>query len=189
LGGKRYEMVAVVFRDDRSATENADWQPTELRGACLERLRAAGHNREVLDVAEGCERFFELGVYERPIGLGRWHRGRLVLVGDSAHAMPPFLGQGANQAVQDAVCLARWLRQAGFASGGAPGPAVEAALWGYTAQRLLPTAVLGLESGFLGQVETLPGQLGSLVRDNFFRLTGGTGVAGLVFLNGAISRA
>lgn len=33
----------------------------------------------------------------------------MVLLGDAAHAMPPFLGQGANQAIQDAYCLAREL--------------------------------------------------------------------------------
>ncbi|CAE8621373.1 unnamed protein product, partial [Polarella glacialis] len=129
---------------------------------------------------------------ERPAGINRWHRGRLVLVGDSAHAMPPFLGQGANQAIQDAVCLSRWLRQVGFSetskSSSLTGLAAEAALLGYTAQRLPPVALLGFESGFLGQVETLPGSLGSFVRDNFFRLVGKTGVAPLVFLNGAISR-
>jgi len=35
-----------------------------------------------------------------------WHRGRVVLIGDAAHAITPHLGQGAAQAVEDAVVLA-----------------------------------------------------------------------------------
>ena len=35
-----------------------------------------------------------------------WHRGRIVLLGDSAHATLPHAGQGANQALEDAVVLA-----------------------------------------------------------------------------------
>ncbi|MFB7088367.1 FAD-dependent monooxygenase [Streptomyces sp. NPDC056296] len=34
------------------------------------------------------------------------HRGRAALVGDAAHAMPPTLGQGGNQAIEDAIVLA-----------------------------------------------------------------------------------
>lgn len=32
-------------------------------------------------------------------------RGRAVLIGDAAHAMPPFQGQGAGQAIEDAEGL------------------------------------------------------------------------------------
>ncbi|MGS2617562.1 FAD-dependent monooxygenase [Micromonospora sp. LZ34] len=40
----------------------------------------------------------------------RWHRGRMVLVGDSAHAPSNSSGQGASLAVESAVQLARCLR-------------------------------------------------------------------------------
>jgi 2-polyprenyl-6-methoxyphenol hydroxylase-like FAD-dependent oxidoreductase len=38
--------------------------------------------------------------------LPRWSAGRLVLLGDAAHAITPGVGQGAAQAIEDAVCLA-----------------------------------------------------------------------------------
>jgi 2-polyprenyl-6-methoxyphenol hydroxylase-like FAD-dependent oxidoreductase len=40
----------------------------------------------------------------------RWHRGRMVLVGDSAHAPSPSSGQGASLAAESAIQLARCLR-------------------------------------------------------------------------------
>jgi 2-polyprenyl-6-methoxyphenol hydroxylase-like FAD-dependent oxidoreductase len=39
-----------------------------------------------------------------------WHRGRVALLGDAAHAMEPNLGQGAAQAIEDAVGLLGALR-------------------------------------------------------------------------------
>jgi 2-polyprenyl-6-methoxyphenol hydroxylase-like FAD-dependent oxidoreductase len=41
-----------------------------------------------------------------------WHRGRVLLIGDAAHASTPFMGQGGTMAMQDAVVLARILARA-----------------------------------------------------------------------------
>src|SRR4051794_17990001 len=42
----------------------------------------------------------------RTVSVPVWHDGRLVLVGDAAHALSPQLGQGANLALMDAAALA-----------------------------------------------------------------------------------
>jgi 2-polyprenyl-6-methoxyphenol hydroxylase-like FAD-dependent oxidoreductase len=42
-----------------------------------------------------------------------WYRGRVLLVGDAAHAMTPHLGQGAAQAMEDGVVLGELLAGAG----------------------------------------------------------------------------
>jgi 2-polyprenyl-6-methoxyphenol hydroxylase-like FAD-dependent oxidoreductase len=39
-----------------------------------------------------------------------WQRGRFVIVGDAAHAVSPASGQGASMAAEDAVALAKSLR-------------------------------------------------------------------------------
>ncbi|HEX6759298.1 MAG TPA: NAD(P)/FAD-dependent oxidoreductase [Propionibacteriaceae bacterium] len=62
----------------------------------------------------------------RSVDCRRWFSGRLVLLGDSAHAMPPNLGQGANSALVDGVILAEELATA---------PSVTDALAGYDKRR------------------------------------------------------
>jgi len=51
---------------------------------------------------------FQWGMYDRE-PLPRWSSGRLTLLGDAAHPMLPHLGQGASQALEDAVTLATLL--------------------------------------------------------------------------------
>ena len=56
----------------------------------------------LLGAVESC---YWWGLYDRS-PLSSWTSGRLVLLGDAAHAMLPHLGQGANQAIEDGVALA-----------------------------------------------------------------------------------
>jgi len=45
-----------------------------------------------------------------------WHRGRVVLIGDAAHATTPHCGQGAAQAIEDGIVLTEELQRAGVLS-------------------------------------------------------------------------
>ena len=62
----------------------------------------------------------------RQVDCRRWFSGRLVLLGDAAHAMAPNLGPGANSALVDGVVLAEELAAA---------PSVMDALVGYDKRR------------------------------------------------------
>jgi 2-polyprenyl-6-methoxyphenol hydroxylase-like FAD-dependent oxidoreductase len=46
------------------------------------------------------------------VEVDEWHRGRVVLLGDAAHAGPPHMGEGGCMAMEDALVLADVLRKA-----------------------------------------------------------------------------
>jgi 2-polyprenyl-6-methoxyphenol hydroxylase-like FAD-dependent oxidoreductase len=50
-------------------------------------------------------------MYDRPVARS-WSRGRVTLVGDAAHPMTPNSGQGACQALEDAVALGESVKRA-----------------------------------------------------------------------------
>jgi salicylate hydroxylase len=84
------ESWSAVGDRDELAASFAGWDP-----------RVVG----LLDKVESC---FWWGLYDRK-PLATWTNGRLVLLGDAAHPMLPHLGQGANQAIEDGVALAKFL--------------------------------------------------------------------------------
>ena len=75
----------------------------------------SGWHRPVVDLVEAAEegKILRTDIYDRePLG-ERWGTGRVTLLGDAAHPMTPNLGQGACQAIEDAVVLARCLGERG----------------------------------------------------------------------------
>lgn len=78
----------------------------------LDELRAsfAGANPRLASVIDRIDEAFITGLYDRD-PLPNWTSGRATLLGDAAHAMLPYLAQGATQSIEDgfilAACLAR----------------------------------------------------------------------------------
>lgn len=185
LSNQKWDMIAVVYGDRKATKENEEWNESDAKDECIDRLESKSFPGEVTRVAAGSERFFELGVhYRNPFGQWKNNDGSVVLLGDSAHAMPPTLGQGANQAIQDAYCLASNIKKLNAGEYTTLAQAVEA----YEKTRKFPVASLLAKSVFLGAVETLDGDLGSCFRDNFFATMGALGVAESVLMQGAIPK-
>jgi 2-polyprenyl-6-methoxyphenol hydroxylase-like FAD-dependent oxidoreductase len=102
--------------------------------------------------------------------LTAYHRGRIALLGDAAHAMTPNLGQGGCQAIEDAVVLAHHLRD--------PEAAVGPALAAYTADRLPRASRIARQSARTGRFQQWSAAPAVAFRDSAVRLTGrlGSGV-------------
>jgi 2-polyprenyl-6-methoxyphenol hydroxylase-like FAD-dependent oxidoreductase len=62
--------------------------------------------REIV-AATAPERLMRHDVYHLADGCPTYARGRVVIVGDAAHAMLPTIGQGAATALEDGVCVGR----------------------------------------------------------------------------------
>lgn len=62
--------------------------------------------RDVIDATPG-EAVMRHDVLHLPGGMRRYAVGRVVAVGDAAHAMLPTMGQGAATALEDGICVGR----------------------------------------------------------------------------------
>jgi 2-polyprenyl-6-methoxyphenol hydroxylase-like FAD-dependent oxidoreductase len=101
-------------------------------------------------------------IYDRPPAR-TWSRGRVTLVGDAAHPMTPNLGQGACQALEDAVILARALRAA---------PDIAAAWQSYERTRRRRAASVTLASRRIGAMGQLENPVAIAARDMLVGLMG-----------------
>jgi 2-polyprenyl-6-methoxyphenol hydroxylase-like FAD-dependent oxidoreductase len=194
-------------RSAQRISENADWtQDVASVGSLMyNRIKECQvPDVQVGEIVQNADRFFELGVYfHNPLSLSGWSRevresGKrfVVLAGDAAHAMPPFLGQGSNQAIQDAFCLATKifehnanvassLDQTVRESDNKRPKSLKTLLKEYETTRWFPTASITFKSAFLGYLETGNKGFLSMFRDTFFFVAGKVGIARSVFLDAA----
>ncbi|MFC7533642.1 FAD-dependent oxidoreductase [Actinoplanes sp. GCM10030250] len=91
--------------------------------------------------------------------LPRFHSGKVALLGDAAHAMTPNLGQGACQALEDAIVLATHADT----------------LSRYTAERLPRTTDVARASRRIGRMAALDNPAAEWLRNTAMSLTGKLG--------------
>jgi 2-polyprenyl-6-methoxyphenol hydroxylase-like FAD-dependent oxidoreductase len=98
-----------------SVPEPVEWLTPESWSAegDVRELRAAydGFHPAVLDVLQACPSCHKWAIPERE-PLPTWSQGPVVLLGDAAHPMTPYMAQGAGTAIEDAAVLARCLASA-----------------------------------------------------------------------------
>jgi len=196
---KKKEVVGTVV------SENADWtQDVESVGSLMsKRISETGVPKIQLGpIIEESDRFFELGVYfHNPFSFKGWSRKvqgsgerYAVLCGDAAHAMPPFLGQGSNQAIQDSYSLACKIFEhnanliptsAAQLETGDDIKSLRALLKEYENTRWFATTSITLKAAFIGYLETGGEGFFSKFRDVFFTVAGKAGIARKVFLGSA----
>jgi len=139
------------------ATSNVDEGTDGGDVAALRRRFADWHDpipRLLADVEEGDLLHHDL--YELP-PLSSYVAGKVALVGDAAHAMTPNLGQGACQALEDAVVLARC--------------ATDSDLAAYDAERRPRATMISKRSARIGQLAQLQAKPAVVVRNLVMKAT------------------
>ena len=100
------ELINVVAHYDDDTYRHESWVTRCERSEVTERY-AAWHP-SLLRLFEAGETWYKWALYDRD-PIPRWTSGRVTLLGDAAHPMLPYLGQGACQALEDGAVLANAL--------------------------------------------------------------------------------
>lgn len=101
---RRGTLLNMVGEIERADWQSESWVQHGERDECLRDF--AGWHADLLDIIKTIGSFYKWGLFLRE-PLQQWSRGRVSLLGDACHATLPFLGQGANMAIEDGMILAR----------------------------------------------------------------------------------
>lgn len=112
-------QATELSREELAAITPRQWRARLLRLFAKDARPAARLIEATADIAA------PWNTYDFP-SVPTWHRDRMIVIGDAAHAMSPSAGQGAAMAIEDAVVLAKCLRDV---------PDIDAAFATYAALR------------------------------------------------------
>ncbi|CAF3748692.1 unnamed protein product [Rotaria sp. Silwood1] len=111
-------MWAATYPSDAPPSTSGDIEWTEINNKLeldnVLRRFPKKHPIHECAAATGQKRLLHFGLYYRQHRTDGWHRGRVCLLGDSCHATLPYVGQGANMAIEDAISLAICLEKNSF---------------------------------------------------------------------------
>ena len=97
------ELINVVCHYDDASYRHESWIAECGREEVLERY--AGWHESLLRLFAAAQTWYKWALYDRD-PIPRWTRGRVTVLGDAAHPMLPYLGQGACQALEVGAVLA-----------------------------------------------------------------------------------
>jgi salicylate hydroxylase len=100
---RRGELVNVVAHHDDDTYQHESWITECEKEEVVERYRGWHDSLRRLFLAG--DTWYKWALYDRD-PIPRWTAGRATLLGDAAHPMLPYLGQGACQAMEDGCVLA-----------------------------------------------------------------------------------
>jgi salicylate hydroxylase len=100
---RRDELINVVCHYDDESYRHESWVTECERTEVLERY--SDWHDSLLRVFSAGDTWYKWALYDRD-PIPRWTRGRISVLGDAAHPMLPYLGQGACQAIEDGCVLA-----------------------------------------------------------------------------------
>ena len=143
-GKDRHIVIYYTARDKSelyfvtSVPEDGGWMTKESWSAKgdVNELRDAysGFHQDVRNVLNACPDCHKWAILERE-PLPTWSKGRVALLGDSAHPMTPYMAQGAATSIEDSAILARCLKDVGASD-------IEAAFKRYEAHRKPRTSMV-----------------------------------------------
>jgi salicylate hydroxylase len=107
---RRGELLNIVAHIDSDAWTEESW--TQECSVAEVTTAYARWNPALTRVFPASERWYKWALYDRDPP-ERWSKGRATLLGDSAHAMLPYLGQGAAMAIEDGCVLAVMIARGG----------------------------------------------------------------------------
>ncbi|MGB0630808.1 MAG: FAD-dependent oxidoreductase [Alphaproteobacteria bacterium] len=97
------ELVNFVAHYDSDGWTGESWTHECDRSELMETY--AGWHDDLLGLIESSDKYYKWALYDRE-PLETWIDGRIALLGDSAHPMLPYLGQGGCMAIEDGCVLA-----------------------------------------------------------------------------------
>lgn len=103
---RRAELLNFVGTVEKPTWDRHSWNEVGSREELLADFE--GWHENIIAIISAIETPYKWGSFLHET-VQEWSIGRTSLLGDSAHATPPSLGQGANMAIEDAVVLARCL--------------------------------------------------------------------------------
>jgi len=106
--GDVYWFANMAWDGETTRESLGSVSPAEWKSKLIDLVAEdAGPARDIISATS--DELAAFPVYDMPV-VPTWHRDSMVIMGDAAHATSPSSGQGVSMAIEDAIVLAKCLR-------------------------------------------------------------------------------